>query len=109
MTRRRYRLQTRFCVNRIGRIDIMARMTITIPNDILRAAHLDERGLLVELACHLFDTDRLTLHEAAGMTGMTRTDFEDELHDRQIAIHRLDVEDLRQDLQSLRQFNGEGK
>ena len=87
----------------------MAHMTITISNDILRAANLDEHGLMVELACHLFDAQRLTQHEAAELAGMERADFEDELHDRGIPIHRLDVEDLRQDMRSLEHFKRAGK
>jgi predicted HTH domain antitoxin len=83
-------------------------MTLTIPNDLLDAARLDERAFLIEMACHLFNIDRLTLFEAARLARLSRADFEDELHRRRIAIHRLDVQDLREDMRSLEHFDGLG-
>jgi predicted HTH domain antitoxin len=82
-------------------------MTLTIPDDILEAAKLDERAMLVELACHLFDKERLSLGQSARMAGMTRGDFEDELHDRKIAIYRYGVEEFEQDLRALERWRKE--
>ena len=76
-------------------------MTLIIPDDILKAANLDERTLSIELACHLFDKGRLNLHQAATLAGMGRTEFEDELHDRHIPIYRYDLSDLEVDLRTL--------
>lgn len=73
-------------------------MTLQIPDDILKAANLDERGFLIELACRLFDTDRLTLAEAARLAGMTRTDFEDALRDRVIPVYRYDEAEFSSEL-----------
>jgi predicted HTH domain antitoxin len=80
---------------------IMGHMTLKIPEEILEAAKLDEREVLVELACHLFDIDRLSLGQAARLAGVNRTQFEDELHKRQIAIYRYTEEELGQDMASL--------
>ena len=77
-------------------------MTLQIPDEILKAAKLDERGLLIELASHLFDTDRLTLAQAARLAGMGRTEFEDALHDRSIPIYRYDEEDFRIEMTAVR-------
>jgi predicted HTH domain antitoxin len=77
-------------------------MTLQIPDENLKAAKLDERGLLTELACHLFDTDRLTLAEAARLAGMGRIEFEDALHDRSISIYRYDEEDFRNEMKAVR-------
>jgi predicted HTH domain antitoxin len=79
-------------------------MTLKIPEEILEAAHLDERGILIELASHLFDIERLSLGQAARLAGMNRTEFEDELHKRQIAIYRYTEEEFRQDTASLSQM-----
>ena len=76
-------------------------MTLVIPEDILQAAKLDERTLLIEMACHLFDKGRLTRAQAARMAGLDRGAFEDELHDRKIPAYRLDVEDFAVDLRTL--------
>jgi predicted HTH domain antitoxin len=82
-------------------------MTLTIPDDILKAAKLDERAMLIEVACHLFDKEILSLGQGARLAGMTRGEFEDELHDRHIAIYRYDVADFEQDLRALEKWRKE--
>ncbi len=81
-------------------------MTLQIPDEILKSAHLDEHAILVEFACHLYDLDRLSLGQAARMAGMERTAFEDELHDRGIAIYRYGPEEFQQDMQAIAKMNG---
>ena len=76
-------------------------MTLLIPEDILKASNLDERAMLIELACHLFDKGRLTLGQASRLAGLTRTAFEDELFDRKIPAYRYDVDDFKFDLETL--------
>jgi predicted HTH domain antitoxin len=76
-------------------------MTLQIPDDILKAADLDERGVLIELACHLFDAERLSLGQAARLAAMSRTGFEDALHDRSIPVYRYGQDEFRQDLDAL--------
>jgi predicted HTH domain antitoxin len=82
-------------------------MALQIPEDILKAANLDEQGLLIELACHLFDKDRLTLAQARRLAGLSRGAFEDELHDRGIAVYRYTLEDYQQDLKAVAKMSGE--
>ena len=76
-------------------------MTLKIPDDLLQAAKLDEQGLLVELACHLFDSQRLSLGQAARLAAVSRTELEDQLHDRGIAAFLYGEEELRQDIEAL--------
>lgn len=76
-------------------------MTLTIPDDIFQAAKLDERAMLVELACHLFDKELLSLGQAARLAGMTRTAFEEALFDRGIAAYRYDEAEFEQDMRAL--------
>ena len=83
-------------------------MTLRIPDEILKAANLDEHGVLVELACHLFDAQRLSLGQASRLAGMSRTDFEDELHDRKISVYRYGEEEFQQDLQALAKMKHQG-
>jgi predicted HTH domain antitoxin len=76
-------------------------MTLKIPDELLAAAKLDERGVLIELACRLFESDRLTLGQAARLAGIARTDFEDELHDRKVPIYRYGQEEWGQDQEAI--------
>ena len=73
-------------------------MTINIPDDILKRAGLTERELLIELACRLFDAEKLGKGEAAQLCGLGRTDFENELHRRGLARYHASLEDYEMDL-----------
>lgn len=79
-------------------------MPVTIPDEILAEARLTERAATVEIACRLFDAGRLTLWQAAKWVGLSRTEFESELLDRKIPIYRLTVEDLENDVETLRRL-----
>jgi predicted HTH domain antitoxin len=83
-------------------------MTLKIPDELLEAAGLDERELLIELACHLFDTDRLELNQATRFANLERADFEDELHRRGIAIYRYGPEELEQDAEAVAKMRRQG-
>jgi predicted HTH domain antitoxin len=83
-------------------------MTLKIPDEVLKAANLDERGVLIELACHLFDVQRLSLGQAARLADMGRTEFEDELHDRKIAVYRYGEDELQQDMEALAKMKQQG-
>jgi predicted HTH domain antitoxin len=76
-------------------------MVLQIPEDIQLAAGLDEQGMLLELACRLFDANRLPITQAARLAGMDRLHFEDALHERKIPIYRYDEKDFRDDLETL--------
>jgi predicted HTH domain antitoxin len=79
-------------------------MPVTISDETLHEAGLSERELLVELACLLFDKERLHLWPAAKLARMSRVEFENELHARNIAIYRPTVEDLAHDMAALDQI-----
>lgn len=76
-------------------------MVLEIPEDIQMAAGLDEKGMLLELACRLFDAKRLPLAQAARLAGIDRLQFEDALHERKIPIYRYSEGDFRDDLATL--------
>ena len=75
--------------------------TLSIPEEVLREAGLDERGALVEFACRLFDAGKLSLGTAAKLAGLTRAEMEDALLERKIAVYRPQVSDLVEDLATL--------
>ena len=78
-------------------------MPLTIPDEVLQWAGLSEDEARLEIACRLFDIGRLTLGAAIRWTGLTRSEVEDALLQREIAIYRPTVEDLEHDLEAIRQ------
>jgi predicted HTH domain antitoxin len=79
-------------------------MSLIVPDEVLQQAKLSEPEARLEFACRLFDLGRLSVHQAARFVEMDRYDFEDELHKRQIPVYRPTVEDLRQDLATLKKL-----
>lgn len=76
-------------------------MTLTIPDEILKITGLTERGIVVELACRLFETGKLPLWPAAKLAGLGRGEFEDECLDRGIPLYHVTRDDLDRDLKNL--------
>jgi predicted HTH domain antitoxin len=79
---------------------------VTIPNEVLEAAHMDESELRQELAILLFQKSRLTLAQAARLAELDRLRFQRLLAARDIPLH-YDVEDFESDLETLRSLNPE--
>jgi predicted HTH domain antitoxin len=78
-------------------------MTVTISDDIMRAAHLSGPEVRQELALTLFRQERLTLAQASRLADLGQLGFQALLAERQIPIH-YGVEEFREDLQTLRQL-----
>lgn len=76
----------------------MMQITIDIPDDL----QLTEADLRTELAIALFQQQRITLGTASQLAGLHQIEFQRLISSRGICIH-YDVEDLEQDLASLRQ------
>jgi predicted HTH domain antitoxin len=55
----------------------------------------------IEIACRLFDANKLALWPAAQLAGISRAEFEDELAQRNIPVFRPTIEDLELDLRNL--------
>jgi predicted HTH domain antitoxin len=72
-------------------------MTITIPDDILKRAGVTERDILVELACRLFDAEKLSKAEASALCGLDRPGFENELYKRRLPLFHTSLEDYEID------------
>ena len=79
-------------------------MTLHIPDDILKQTGLDQRQLLLELACRLFDTGRLDLNAAARLAGIDRVEFEGALRERKMALHRPTLSDIEDEAAALKKF-----
>lgn len=72
-------------------------MTVTFPDGILESTKLTEAELVGELALALFQSERLTLGQAAQLCGLPQLEFQRLLACRQIPIH-YGLEEMRQDL-----------
>lgn len=77
-------------------------MPLVITDDQLGAMKMDEQSARVEIACRLFDAERLSLPAAAKFAGLSRAAMEGELRNRAIAIYRPTIADVRRDLDVLR-------
>src|ERR1017187_3110959 len=78
------------------------KMPVTIPDEILTAAHITEPELKQELALALFQQERLTLGQASSLAGISQLAFQALMAERRIPIH-YGVVEFREDLQALRQ------
>src|SRR5579885_1165807 len=81
----------KFPVNEFGR------MTVTLPEELVRAAHLSEGELKVELAIVLFQQDRVTLGQAAQLAQVSQLEFQRTLATRRQSGSPPDVEPDRCD------------
>ena len=79
-------------------------MSLTISDEVLRAAHISEEEALRELAIALFQQERLSTGKAAELARMSKPAFRSLLIERKIPVYRPTVEDLEQDLATLRKL-----
>ena len=75
-------------------------MTVTLPDGLLESTKLTEAELVRELALTLFQSERLTLGQAAQLCALPQLDFQRLLASRQIPIH-YGLEEMRQDLRRM--------
>jgi predicted HTH domain antitoxin len=78
-------------------------MTLTLPNGIPSLETMTERELKQELALALYAARRVTLVQAADISGANLFDFQALLRDRHISQH-YDESDLEKDLLVLREL-----
>ena len=76
-------------------------MPLVITDEILKEARLTEREALLEFACRLFDSGRLSLGHAGRIVGLDERQMEGELAKRDIPRYRYTQEMLDSDLQTI--------
>ena len=79
-------------------------MPFTLSDDILKKAGMSADEARVEIACRLFDAEKLALWPAAQLAEMTRIQFEAELSRRRIPIYRPTIADVESDLRAFKQL-----
>ena len=72
-------------------------MTVSLPDGLLESAKLTETELVRELALSLFQSERLTLGQAARLCALPQLEFQRLLASRRIPIH-YGLEEMQQDL-----------
>lgn len=77
-------------------------MALTIPDETLAELRMDEQQARVEIACRLYDADKLSKPAAARFAGLSRPEFEAELLQRGLPWVRIGGDDyLGPELESL--------
>lgn len=79
-----------------------------IEDEFLLAANLTEAEMRTELAVVLYQKRKLSMGKAAKLAGIPRIQFQFLLASREIPVN-YDVEDLKQDLETLRQLDADLK
>jgi predicted HTH domain antitoxin len=75
-------------------------MDLLIKDEILKKAEITADELLIEIAVHLYDTERLSIGQAKTLAGLDLLSFQKELSNRNIYV-KYDIEDIETDLQNL--------
>jgi len=78
-------------------------MPVTIPDEVLAAAHISEADVKRELALTLFQQQRLTLAQASRLADVDLMAFQALLAERHIPIH-YGVEEFREDMRTLHEL-----
>jgi predicted HTH domain antitoxin len=76
-------------------------MGMTIPDEILRTAHMSEAEMLQEIAVLLYVKEKITLAQASRLAAMARIEFQHLLASRGIPVS-FGVSDFEEDLDTLR-------
>lgn len=80
-------------------------MPLTLSDEVLKQAGMTAEEARVEIACRLFEAEKLALWPAAQLARLSRVEFEEELSARRIAIYRVSVDEFQSDLEALRQLD----
>ncbi|MGF1519158.1 MAG: UPF0175 family protein [Nodosilinea sp.] len=76
-------------------------ITLNLPDSLSQTEAFNQSDWFREIAVALFQQERVSLSRASKIAGMEIMDFQKLLANRSICVH-YDVEDLDQDVQSLR-------
>lgn len=77
-------------------------MKVEIPDDIMQASGLTEEDYRIELSVRLYAARRISLAQALRLSGLDRFAFEAHLAQRDISLYTVD--DLREDVETLKEL-----
>lgn len=81
-------------------------MTIEIPDHIAVRAHATERDVLIDVLALQVHRRQMFKHEASGILGISRDEFDHELMKRGLPTHTITAEDYREDIVALESLRG---
>ena len=81
-------------------------MCLHISSDLLKYAGLNDREATIEIACCLFKARKIALWPAAQIAGLSRVEMEGQLRLRGIPVYYPTVEDLMEDLETIKHLEG---
>lgn len=79
-------------------------MPLTITDEMLSAAGPSEHEARLEIACRLYDAGRLTMFEATCWAGVTRTELETALLERNLPLIRVDERYWQQEVEGMQRL-----
>ncbi|EDX77676.1 conserved hypothetical protein [Coleofasciculus chthonoplastes PCC 7420] len=75
-------------------------MSVTIPDEIVKASRLSEAELIQEIVLMLFQQKKISIGKASRLLGMNLIQFQHLIASRDICVH-YDVADFREDLKTI--------
>lgn len=78
-------------------------MGLMIEENVLLNANMSAEDLLIEIAVHLYDIDKLTMGQARKMANLDQISFQQEMAKRDVLI-KYDHEDFMDDLDSIKAY-----
>ncbi len=78
-------------------------MSLTIPDDVLRAAGMTEEELRRDIAVMLYASGKLSFGKAKELAGMHHSEFQHLLGSRDVYMN-YSIEDFEQDMKTLREL-----
>ena len=79
-------------------------MGVQITEEFLAKLNMTRNEFLLEVAVHLYDIDKMSMGQARNFAGVDQITFQKEMKKRNVFI-KYDVEDLEEDLRSVREFD----
>lgn len=79
-------------------------MGVKIPEFVLAKTNFSEAELLIEIAIHLYDIEKLTMGQARRLADLDQISFQKELAKRNMYL-KYSLEDLEDDLRAIDELN----
>ena len=81
-------------------------MPMIIDDQLLEAAGFTEQDARIEVACRMYDAEKLSMLQAMRWSGLRRVELECALIDRGLPVYRITQQDLDEDMANLDQVLG---
>lgn len=79
-------------------------MSLTITSDQLRDAGLSECEAQIEIACRLYNAEKISMPTAVRWSGLPRSELEEALLSRGLWLLKPKIEDVQSDITALREM-----